>query len=199
MADRETGTAAPTTPTELGAAFSLLRGSLRNYLRRRINDASLIDDLIQEVFVKASLAISTQRAPRNLTGWLYAATRNTLVDHYRSVRHDSTELTDNLPDAEVDNDELLRQELATCIRPLVQQLPALYRDTLLATDFDGRTLRSLAEEQGVTLSAIKSRASRGRHMLKERLLECCEVEIDNGRVSDYRLRTAASNCGGGCG
>ena len=199
MAELETRTPAPTTPTELGAAFSQLRGGLRNYLRRRINDASLIDDLIQEVFVKASVALNTQRAPRNLTGWLYAATRNTLADHYRSARPDSTDLDENLADNELDNDELLRQELATCIRPLVQQLPPLYRDTLLATDFDGKTLRSVADAQGVTLSAIKSRASRGRLMLKEKLSECCHVELANGRISDYRQRAPASTCGGGCG
>ena len=42
------------------------------------------------------------------------------------------------------------------------QLPDKYRDTLLATDFDGEKMQSVADREGVSLSAIKSRASRGR-------------------------------------
>lgn len=144
-----------------------------------------------EVFIKASIPIGANRAPRNLTGWLYAAARTTVVDYYRSARPVTIELDDNLIDTRLTNDELLHQELATCLRPLVQQLPAIYRDTLLATDFDGKKMFVLAEEQGLSLSAIKSRASRARLMLKEKLLECCHVEISNGTVTDYSRRSSS--------
>ena len=197
MDKEELVTAAATTSADLGAAFTALRGSLRNYLRRRVNDTALIEDLIQEVFVKASVAIGANRPPRNLTGWLYAAARTTVIDHYRSVRHDTMELNDDFADTQHINDELLHQELATCLRPLAQQLPAIYRDTLLATEFEGKTMRTLAEEQGVSLSAIKSRASRARLMLKEKLLECCHVETSCGTVTDYSRRSSSTR-GRGC-
>lgn len=187
----------PTTSQDLGEAFSVLRVSLCNYLRRRVSDPALIEDLVQDVFVKASAAIGDNRAPRNLVGWLYAAARTTVIDYYRSARPDIVELDENLPDAQLANDELLHQQLATCLRPFTQQLPAIYRDTLFATDFEGKTMRTLAEEQGVSLSAIKSRASRARLMLKAKLLECCHVEISNGIVTDYS-RQSSSSCGDGC-
>lgn len=197
MVEEEIALVAPTTSEDLGVAFSVLRVSLRNYLRRRVSDSALIEDLIQEVFVKASAAIGANRAPKNLTGWLYAAARTTVVDYYRSARPDIMELDENLPDTQLANDELLHHELATCLRPFTQQLPAIYRDTLLATDFEGKTMRTLAEEQGVSLSAIKSRASRARLMLKEKLLECCHMETSNGIVTDYS-RHSSSACGNGC-
>ena len=107
-------------------------------------------------------------------------------------------LDENLPDTQHASDELLHQELATCLRPLARQLPAIYRDTLLATDFDGKTMQTLADEQGLSLSAIKSRASRARFMLKAKLLDCCHVEMSGGLVTDYHSRSSNPPCKGGC-
>lgn len=197
MTKEEMRLVSPTTPEDLGAAFATLRTSLRNYLRRRVGDPVLVEDLIQDIFVKAAAAISANRAPKNLTGWLYTAARTTVVDYYRSARPDAMELDENLPDTQHASDELLHQELAMCLRPLVRQLPGIYRDTLLAIDFDGKTMQTLAKEVSLSLSAIKSRASRARFMLKEKLLDCCHVEMASGMVSDYHRRSP-SPCGGGC-
>lgn len=188
---------APTDSEDLGATFTTLQNSLRNYLRRRVDDPGIAEDLVQDIFVKALAAVNANRIPANLTGWLYAVARTTVVDYYRSKRLDATELDENLPDIQQGNDELLNQELASCLKPLVLQLPAIYRDTLLATDFDGRTMSSVAEEQGLSQSAIKSRTSRARTMLREKLLECCHVELSGGIVTDYQRRSSSS-CGNGC-
>lgn len=70
------------TTEDLGASFARLRQSLRSYLRRRIPDPTQAEDLLQDVFVKALASQQTGRSIENLTGWLYVATRTTLVDHY---------------------------------------------------------------------------------------------------------------------
>lgn len=197
VAKSEMMSVAPTTSEDLGAVFVTLRNSLRNYLRRQVDDLSVTEDMVQDIFVKAMTTINANRAPANLTGWLYAVARITVADYYRSKRLDVTELDEDLPCPQQINDELLHRELATCLRPLATQLPAIYRDTLLATDFDGRTMSSFAQEQGLSLSAIKSRTSRARKMLKEKLLECCHVELSGGLVTDYRHRTSSA-CEGGC-
>lgn len=186
------------TSEELGAAFAALRASLINYLRRRVSDPAQVEDLLQDIFVKASGAINADRAPNNLTGWLYATARTTVVDYYRSARHDTVALDEHLPSAPSAIDEILHQELATCLRPLALRLPPIYRDTLLATDFDGKPMQRLADEQGLSLSAIKSRASRGRSMLKAQLLECCRVETSGGLVSGYHPRSSNPPCKGTC-
>ena len=80
--------------------------------------------------------------------------------------------------------------------PLAQTLPRIYRETLLATDFDGQSMQAVAEAQNLSLSAIKSRASRGRKLLKDILLDCCHVETKSGTVSDYHRRAGSQrNCG----
>jgi len=181
---------------DLSATFARLQHSLRSYLRRQVRDPAVADDLLQDVFIKALASIRAERQLENLTGWLYAVARTTVIDHHRSSRSTNEELNDNIPNVEAD-DERLHQELATCLRPLAEQLPPIYRDTLLATDFQGEKLRSLAAKQNLSVSAIKSRASRARVMLREKLLECCNVEMSNGIVTDYHRRST-SGCRGKC-
>lgn len=188
----------PAPSDDLGNVFAALRHSLLNYLRRQVSDAAVAEDLLQDVFVKVLAAINANRAPRNLQGWLYATARTTVIDFYRSTKLGAEAPDENLPYTQHADDELLHQELATCLRPLALQLPAIYRDTLLATDFDGRTMQAVAKDQDLSLSAIKSRASRARAMLKKKLLACCHVEMSNGMITDYRRRSSSSTCEGGC-
>jgi RNA polymerase sigma-70 factor (ECF subfamily) len=194
VAKEETPLVTPKSSEELGAAFAALRNGLRNYLRRRVSDPNLAEDLLQDVFVKASVAISANRSPNNITGWLYSAARTTVVDYYRSARPDAIELDENLPNPQHASDELLHQELALCLRPLALQLPEIYRDTLISIEFDGKTMQTVAVEQGLSLSAIKSRTSRARLMLKEKLLGCCNVEMSAGLVTDYHRRSKKPPC-----
>jgi len=185
--------AAQTPDGEIAATFESLQHSLRGYLRRRVSDPVVADDLLQDVFVKALAAIDADRAPKNLAGWLY----RTVIDFYRANQPATVEVDEQTPDPQSVDDELLHRELATCLRPLARQLPAIYRDTLLATDFERKKMQAVANEQGLSLSAIKSRASRARVMLKEKLLDCCHVEMSGGLVTDYRLRSP-SKCRDDC-
>ncbi|AWI79503.1 RNA polymerase subunit sigma-70 [Parazoarcus communis] len=181
---------------DLGAAFARLRQSLRSYLRRRVPDPAQAEDLLQDVFVKALASQQAGRHIDNLTGWLYAAARTAVADHYRSAGVSMEALDDEMPSAELD-DMRMHQALSACLRPFVDQLAPRYREALIATDFEGETMRSVAERQGVSVSAIKSRVARARAMLKDKVLACCHVEITDATVSDYH-RISSSSCGGKC-
>jgi len=181
---------------DLGVAFARLRQSLRSYLRRRIPDATPVEDLLQDIFVKALVSERAGRRIENLTGFLYAAARTTLVDYFRATSQATQELDEKILEREVD-DLHLHEEISNCLAPFMAELPPIYRDTLIATDLRGETMRSLAEKQAVSVSAIKSRAVRARAMLREKLLACCRVEMTDGLVSDYH-RISPSSCRGNC-
>jgi len=181
---------------DLAETYVRLRLQLGSYLRRQVRDAAVAEDLLQQLFVKAQTALTGGHNIGNLVGWLYAAARTTVIDYRRANRVQTVELPEDLADAEAD-DSRLHQQLAACLRPLAEQLPAIYRDTLVATDFLGTSMRDVALQQNVSVSAIKSRAARARAMLKDRLSECCHVEISSGEVSDYRRRSGSA-CSGAC-
>ena len=188
----------PLSDQALSAAYSQLRRGLLSTIRRQVRDPQLAEDLLQDVFVKATRALRVGRAPGNLPGWLHQVVRTTVADHYRGLRLDVQSL-EHEPAAEEATDEAAFQALATCLQPLAAQLPPLYRDALMAADFQGQRLASVATQHGVTLSAIKSRVSRARSLLKQRLLSCCAQACEAaGRFEGPRLATDCACKPTGC-
>ena len=183
----------PTPQHDLATQYQVLRRGLLSYLRKQVTDPAVAEDLLHEIFLKALAANQQGTSATNLSAWLYTIARNTVIDFYRAKRP-MAELPENLAEADP-ADNLSEQALAECLRPLIEQLPRLYRDTLLAADLQHKTLQSLATELNVSLSALKSRASRGRKMLKEKLLACCAVEVSTaGQVVDFHPRQPNSIC-----
>jgi RNA polymerase sigma-70 factor, ECF subfamily len=181
-----------TAATSLADVYPALRGSLLAFLRKHTGDAQVAEDLLHDVVVKALLAgIDANQAPRNLTGWLYAVARNAAMDHHRRQRPTDA-LPDDLAEEPADQAEAARIELANCLRPLAERLPPTYRATVLAADIEGRPLAAVAQEQGLTLSAVKTRASRGRRLLQAELVQCCRVAVSaSGQVLDYDAAATA--------
>lgn len=181
-------TSPPETAQALAEAYRELHTKLRNWLRYKVGDDAVAEDLLQDVFSKALAASHKAGLPDNPRAWLHVIARNTMIDFYRA-KQPLLALPEDLQ-GEAEENESAATRLSQCLLPLVRQLPPLYRDTLLATDFEGRTLQSLADEWGVSLSAAKSRASRGRKLLRERLLDCCAVELSrSGQVIDFYQKT----------
>ncbi|MEM7294914.1 MAG: sigma-70 family RNA polymerase sigma factor [Pseudomonadota bacterium] len=187
----------PHTAQELGddqlaRVYADLQTRLRHYLRSRVGEAA--DDILQDVFVKALHAMRSEREPENLPAWLFRVARTTAIDHLRRNKHQHVdlELAENVES--VDEQLQAEADLAECMRPLVQALPVAYRETLLAVDFEREPMKAIAARQGVSLSAIKSRASRGRAMLRDRLTACCELEIDAGVISEFVPRVDRDCC-----
>lgn len=179
-------------PADLAGFYVELRSSLLAFLRKHTGDAQVAEDLLHDVVLKALAATRDEaNAPHNLTGWLYAVARNAAMDHHRRSRP-TEELPEELSAAEDDADEAATRELANCLRPMAERLPAAYRDTLIAAEFDGLALAEVGRQQGLSLSAVKTRASRGRRLLQQELVKCCRVALSaQGQVLDYDARKAA--------
>lgn len=178
----------PVSHDEIAASYRTLRNGLLRYLRRRVEDAATAEDLLHTVFLRALASGQTARSSEKMAAWLHTIARNALIDHYRAKRLMS-ELPEGLA-AEVAEDSSSIQALSACLMPLAQQLPGIYRDILLRTEFQGKTMQVVASELSLSVSAVKSRASRGRRMLKARVLACCHVELSpSGEITDHHSRT----------
>lgn len=186
--------------SQMADLYAELRVALLAYLRKHTGDPQAAEDLLHDVVVKALAAgRDDAHAPKNLTGWLYAVARNAAMDYHRRQRPTET-LPDDLVNEAADESETAMRELSSCLRPMAERLPPIYRDTLLAAEFDEKPLRSVAEAQGLSLSAVKSRASRGRKLLQDELVACCRISLSpSGRVLEYEPRiadpcAASTNC-----
>ena len=168
------------------------RAGLRGFIRSRVGDEAVADDILQDVFVRIHAGIGALEDGSRLKGWIYAITRNAMIDHYRAHRKHER-LPDGLAAAEVEADEKARQDIEGCLEPLIGRLPVRYRQAVMLSEIEGLTQKQVAQRLGLSLSGAKSRVQRGRAMVKELLEACCRFAFDHrGTMVDYEVK------GSGC-
>jgi len=179
------------TPEQIWREY---RAILHRFIRKRINDPIIAEDLVQDVLLKAYSQLDRLEQKEKLLPWLYQITRNVLVDHFRRSKP-AQEIDEALLAENTDRDEVTARELACCVLPFIQQLPLPYQQAVTLSEIEGVKLKQVAAQQGLSLSGVKSRVQRGRQMLKTLFLECCRIEHDRrGGVSDYEAKKKCGNC-----
>src|SRR5829696_120589 len=196
---------------------------LSAFVARRVDDPADVADLVQTVFLRAHQHVASLGDEQRLLPWLFQITRNAIADYYRSpVRrreiggvasdgaldlHDGQQIDSTLPPSTelgssqqpdphaASDDASALRELAGCVRPLMQELPPTYREALTLVEFDGVPQVEVASRLGISVSGMKSRVQRGRSMLRDGLLACCDISRSaTGGVLDFARRPDAS-CG----
>ena len=164
---------------------------LRQFIRARVPDDTIAEDILQDVFLKIHQHIDALKDGKKLESWVYQITRNALIDYYRSHEQskesletpEALELAEDLPDDDVVS------ELFPSVRAMVTNLPERDRQALILTEYQGFTQKELSERLGISFSGAKSRVQRAREKLKQQLLECCHFELDRrGHIINYQPR-----------
>lgn len=177
---------------------------LKRFILKRIANEQWAEDILQDVFVKIHTHVGTLKEQDKLQSWLYQIARNAIYDYYRGQKA-TVDIADIFDFPEESSDDDVEHELAPCIKKMVNDLPDVYREALILTEYQGLTQKELAERCGLSFSGAKSRVQRARERLKGMLLECCHFEFDRrGGIVDFQPRCECcmeeSRCGfGGCG
>jgi RNA polymerase sigma-70 factor (ECF subfamily) len=175
-----------------------LSADLRRFIRRKVSDDHVADDLLQETFVRVHRGLPTLQEADRLAAWVYRIARNVINDHHRQGARTALPLADD-PVEEVDERSCCSPSSAgEWLGEMIRQLPDGYRQALQLSEIDGLPQQEVADRLGLSLSGAKSRIQRGRVMLKGLLEECCHFEFDRrGNVMGYDPkpnRTAGCNC-----
>ncbi len=170
-----------------------LRSAIRAYVRSRVNDAALADDIAQETLVRLHRKLHTLRSREKLEAWVFRIARNVLADHFRASKPaetfdehaHATALASHIHEPLAAEEEVLRGELVAYVRSVVETLPEMYRDALRLTEFEGLSQVELARRLGLSVPAAKSRVQRARTMVRAEMERCCRWETDRyGTVLD---------------
>jgi RNA polymerase sigma-70 factor (ECF subfamily) len=138
-------------------------------------------DAVQDALIKVHRAL-----PRfqdgNFRSWLLRIVTNTCYDYLRSQRRRSTVSLDDLAEPagaefpqlradEMQNPEMLvtQQESLHFLLQAIDALPPWHRDVVLLVDVHGYDYTEAAELLGLPLGTVKSRLSRARSTLRDKL------------------------------
>jgi RNA polymerase sigma-70 factor (ECF subfamily) len=163
--------------------MSRYRNPITNYLYRFLNDYEEAVDLAQETFVRVYFALDRYHTQYAFSTYIYRIATNLAISEIRrrkrrkllsltglfqSEDESSTEFQPPddrvLPDAELIDDEQSRM-----ISRAIAALPEKYRVPVILRDVQGLSYDEVAATMELGLGTTKSRISRGRALLKEKL------------------------------
>lgn len=142
------------------AVFAEQKGALQRFLARRLGDnASLAEDLTQEVWLRAATAEGAESI-RNPKSYLFRIASNLAIDHIRHVRHgvelggaeDYRELiADARPSPETE--ALHRSELRRLLAA-VDRLPPRTREVFLLAKLQDMSYQEIALRLGIARNTV---------------------------------------------
>ncbi len=169
--------------TAFAEIMSRYRNPITNYLYRFLNDYEEAVDLAQETFVRVYFAIDRYHTEFAFSTYIYRIATNLAISEIRKRKRrkllsltglfqgEGDETTEfqppdkkPLPDA-----ELIDGERDSTIAAAIAALPEKYRIPIILRDIEGRSYDEVAEIMGLGLGTTKSRISRARGLLKEKL------------------------------
>ena len=149
---------------------------LLGFIKTRINDKVIAEDILQDVFIKIHLNLHKIKEEHKITSWLYQITRNTIIDYYRSKKQ-FDELA-KIEDITLTEEQALNQNFIKCMTPFIAELPDKYQQAIVETALGNMSQKDYAENENISYSAAKSRVQRARTALKDLVYNCCALEAD---------------------
>jgi RNA polymerase sigma-70 factor (ECF subfamily) len=169
--------------TAFAVIVSRYRNPITNYLFRFLNDYEEAVDLAQETFVRVYFAIDRYHTDYAFSTYIYRIATNLAISELRKRKRrtilsltglfqtesdDTTEFQPTDPKALPDKD-LIDDEQGRVIARAIATLPPKYRIPVILRDIEGRTYEEIASILELGLGTTKSRISRARGLLKEKL------------------------------
>lgn len=169
------------------SAFSVIvdryRNPITNYLYRFLNDYEEAVDLAQETFIRVYFAIDRYHTDYAFSTYIYRIATNLAISEIRKRKRrnilsltglfqsDQDELTEFQPPdtRSLPDQDLIESEKELVIGKAIAALPPKYRLPIILRDIEGKTYDEIAEILELGLGTTKSRISRARGLLKEKL------------------------------
>ena len=159
------------------------RNQITNYLYRFLNDYEEAVDLAQETFVRVYFAIERYHTDYAFSTYIYRIATNLAISEIRKRKRrtllsltglfqgeDENQTEFQPPDKQPLADEnLVEDEQNQMIARAIAALPDKYRAPIILREIENKSYEEIAQILELGLGTTKSRISRARNLLKEKL------------------------------
>ena len=163
------------------------KGVYRFIYRMVGGNATVAEDLLQEVFIKVVEHKMNFDRNKQFTSWLYRMSRNHVIDYIRKEKyrtHSSLDKTiessqgSNITHLELvksndsnQEEKLIRQEIKEQIYSKLDQLKDEHREVFILREIEGLKFDEIAEITDSNTNTVKSRHRYAFRELRERLID----------------------------
>jgi RNA polymerase sigma factor (sigma-70 family) len=151
------------------------RGKLLGFIRKRVDDPDMAEDVLQEGLLKALRSAEDLRDDERLVPWFYRILNNAIIDTYRKRNAETRYLEAYAREADQELDAEVQSEICACFRELLPSLKPEYAVLIDRLELQPGDPQELARELNVQPNNLKVRRHRARQALKQRLEDTCRT------------------------
>lgn len=160
------------TTVRFSQAYHEYKDAIYTFVLFRVgHNKDVAEDIVSDVFLKAYRRFDTYNKNYAMSTWLYAITRNTLIDYYRKEKQVVEIEEDQHADETDPLFRLLTEEISLReVTEAIEALPEQQRIAITEQFFNGKTAKEVAEEFNLSHAAVRQHVSRGVAALRNSLL-----------------------------
>lgn len=151
------------------------RGKLLGFIRKRVDDPDMAEDVLQEGLLKALQSVDDLREEERLVSWFYRILNNAIIDTYRKRSVEIRYLEAYARETEQELDAETQSEICACFRELLPSLKREYAEVIDRLELQPGDPQELARALNIRPNNLKVRRHRARQALKQRLEETCRT------------------------
>ena len=138
-----------------------------------VKDKFTAEDIFQEVFIKVYKNLENFRDESDIKTWIIRITINTAKDYLKSAYSRKVvpmmEFKEDQLVSDNDFEEIENRDRDEQVKKTVMSLPEQYREVLLCVYYHDMSVADTAKSLGIAEGTLKSRLSRARDMMKNKL------------------------------
>lgn len=153
------------------------------HIKKMIREQEMVEDLVQEVFIKAFKNLSTYSNEYAFSTWLYRIATNHTIDYLRKKKLQTFSINDpvrtkdgdmevQLPDESFATDSpIIKKERKAIVQDAIGNLPEKYRAVIQMRHMDELSYQEISDELDLPLGTVKAHIFRARELLYKALID----------------------------
>ena len=163
------------------ALMEKYQGPLSRHVGKMVRDKKMVEDLVQEAFIKAFDALGSYSPRYAFSTWLYKIATNHTIDYLRKKKLDKMsidaplktregEMEYELPDTTYRPDKhIVQDQRHALIQEAIDALPPKYHRVIVLRHQEEMAYQDIADELDLPLGTVKAHIFRARELLNKYL------------------------------
>lgn len=168
-------------PVSYDMLYTLTAARLKNYCKIFIKDHVLVEDIVQNAYVRLWEKRVLIKPDRSVESLLFTIIRNQCLNHIRNQKLLSESFSlDEYSWSELQHlyqidlsgkeDKTLEEHLFEALKNAIDQLPDRQNEILVKCKIEGRKQQEVADELGISLKAVEKNLAKARNRIRQDLI-----------------------------
>jgi RNA polymerase sigma-70 factor, ECF subfamily len=153
---------------------------IARHVARFVKSADDVEDVVQDVFVRAYRGLASFRGDSLFYSWLYRIASNAALNHLRRAPHEvllgddspderASEFAPGVSDAAQPDRTLMAEQIAEAVQRALAKLQPQLAEALILFEVEKKSYADIAEMLQIPIGTVRTRIFRAREFIARRL------------------------------